>query len=72
MLFDDIEQDVVSKRDFLRKQRALLKEIIRNYGFIGTRINVLQSTWAMLESEGAGKSLNFPSNADLQASEDLS
>jgi hypothetical protein len=41
MLFDDIEQDVVAKRDFLRKQRALLKEIIRDYGYIGTRINVL-------------------------------
>jgi hypothetical protein len=44
VLFDDIESDVSSKVEFLRKQRALLKEIIRDYGYIGTKINVLEST----------------------------
>ena len=48
VLFDDIEGDITVKRDFLRKQKALLKEIVRDYSFIGTKINVLYSALDLL------------------------
>ena len=43
VLFDDIESDLVAKRDFLRKQQKLLKDIIKDYGAISVKINVLQA-----------------------------
>jgi hypothetical protein len=55
VLFDDIEADITNKTEFLRKQRALLKEIIRDYGFIGTKINVLEATRGLFNNQMAGQ-----------------
>jgi len=44
VLFEDIESSMISKRDFLRKQKALLKEIMIDYGYLGTKISVLRAT----------------------------
>jgi|LauGreDrversion4_2_1035121.scaffolds.fasta_scaffold91478_5 hypothetical protein len=40
VLFDDMESDIVEKRNFMRKQDSLLKEIVKDYGCLITKINV--------------------------------
>ena len=49
MLFDDMEADIASKTNFMRKQDALLKEIMHDYRCLVTRINVLQNAFAVLQ-----------------------
>lgn len=48
MLFDDIEEDVTNKLQFLDKQKEILKDITNDYAQIGTKINVLKATQVIL------------------------
>jgi hypothetical protein len=48
VLFDDIESDIVSKLEFLNRQRDILKGILTDYGQLGTKIYVLRATQRIL------------------------
>ena len=49
MLFDDIEEDITNKLQFLNKQKDILKGITYSYGQIGTKINVLRAAQTILD-----------------------
>jgi hypothetical protein len=49
MLFDDIEEDITNKLQFLNKQKDILKGITHSYGQIGTKINVLRAAKTILD-----------------------
>ena len=49
MLFDDIEEDITNKLQFLNKQKDILKGITHSYGQIGTKINVLCAAKSILD-----------------------
>jgi hypothetical protein len=50
VLFDDIDHDIRTKVEFLRKQSDLLKEINQDYKLIGAKINLLASTRTMVDA----------------------
>jgi hypothetical protein len=50
VLFDDIDHDIKTKVEFLRKQNDLLKEINQDYKLIGAKINLLASTSRIVDA----------------------
>ena len=62
VLFDDMEADIASKTNFMRKQDALLKEIMQDYSCLVIRINILQIAFSMLHSENSSD--HFPSQSE--------
>lgn len=55
VLFDDMEADIASKTTFMRKQDALLREIMKDYSCLVIRINILQIAFSMLHSENSSE-----------------
>lgn len=49
VLFDDIETDINTKVHFLNRQKVLLAEILKDYGVIGAKINILRETQKILD-----------------------
>ena len=50
MLFDDIDHDIRTKVEFLRRQNDLLKDINQDYKLIGAKINLLASTMRIVDA----------------------